>query len=217
VTEYETPTVPVGKGDAVVIESGALIVMENDFVAVCDPLSATRAVKLAVVAAVGIPLITPPADSVKPAGSVPDVVDHEYGGVPPVAVKLWEYIVPTSPAGKGDAVVIASGGGLIVMENDFVAVCDPLSATRAVMLAVVAVVGFPLMTPPVDSANPAGSVPDVMDHEYGGVPPVAIKVWEYVVPTVPVGKGDDVVIDSGGGAIVMENGLGVLCPAPSAT
>ena len=102
-------------------------------------------------------------------------------------------------------------------ENGFVAVCDPLSVTRTVKFAVVAVVGIPLITPPVESDKPAGSVPDAMVHEYCGVPPLAVKVWEYAVPTVPVGKGDDVVIDSGGGAIVMENGLGVLCPAPSAT
>jgi hypothetical protein len=29
---------------------------------------------------------------------------------------------------------------------------------------------------------------------------VAVNVWEYVVPTVPLGSGDDVVINNGGGA-----------------
>jgi hypothetical protein len=197
------------------------MVIENDFVAVCapgDPLSVTRTVKFAVVAVVGVPLITPlEEESVRPAGSAPDETDHAYGGVPPVAAKLTEYDVPTIPPGKGGAVVINNGGGLIVTENAFVAVCDPLSVTRTVKFAVVAVVGVPLITPPVDSDKPAGSVPDAMVHEYWGVPPVAVKVWEYAVPAVPVGKGDDVVIDTGGGAIVIENGLGVLCPAPSAT
>ena len=43
---------------------------------------------VAFTAAVGVPLITPPAERLNPAGSVPDVSDHVYGGVPPLAAKL---------------------------------------------------------------------------------------------------------------------------------
>ena len=65
-----------------------LIVRAKDFVAVCDALSATRTTKFAVPALPGTPLITPPAESVSPVGSVPDASVHEYGAVPPVAAKV---------------------------------------------------------------------------------------------------------------------------------
>lgn len=60
-------------------------------------------------AAVGFPLI-PPVDefSVKPVGKVPEVSDHVYGMVPPVAVNVCEYGVPTSPL-VSDRVNIVSG------------------------------------------------------------------------------------------------------------
>jgi hypothetical protein len=159
---------------------------------------------LTVAAVVGVPLITPAVDGVRPAGSAPDVMDHIYGGVPPVAAKLWEYAVPTVPFGRGDAVVIASGGGSTVSANDFVVICDALSRTRTVKFAVPAVVGVPVITPAADNVRPAGGVPDVTDHKYGGAPPLAAKLWEYAAPTMPFGRGDDVVIEIGG-MIVREN------------
>ena len=84
--------------------------------------------KFAATAVVGVPLIAAP-DSVRPAGSVPDVTDHVYGGVPPVAANVCEYAVPTVPFERGDGVVMVSGGGSIVMANCFVAVWDALSRT----------------------------------------------------------------------------------------
>ena len=154
--------------------------------------------KFAVTAEVGIPLITPAADNVRPAGGVPVVTDHAYGGVPPVAAKLCEYEVPTAPFGRGDAVVIESGGASTVRTNDFVVICDALSRTWTVKFAVPAVVGVPVIAPAADNVRPAGGVPDVTDHMYGGAPPEAAKLWEYAVPTMPFGRGDAVVIASGG-------------------
>jgi hypothetical protein len=50
---------------------------------------------VAFAAAVGVPLITPVEEfSVKPLGKVPDVSDHVYGLVPPVADNVCEYGVP---------------------------------------------------------------------------------------------------------------------------
>jgi hypothetical protein len=49
-------------------------------------------------------------------------------------------------------------------------------------------VGVPLITPVLDRLSPAGKVPVVIDHRYGIVPPVARRVAEYGVPTVPFGK-----------------------------
>jgi len=60
---------------------------------------------------VGVPLRMPAVDKVSPAGSVPDVTDQLYGGVPPLAANVWLYSVPTVPEGRGLAVSITSGGG----------------------------------------------------------------------------------------------------------
>jgi len=60
-----------------VIESGGgLIVSAKAFDAVCDALSVTLAVKFALPAVVGVPLITPAGLSASPAGSDPAVIDH---------------------------------------------------------------------------------------------------------------------------------------------
>jgi hypothetical protein len=85
--------------------------------------------KLAVPAVVGEPLITPAAENVRAAGKAPDVMDHKYGGVPPVADIVWEYVEPTVPAGKGEAVDTKSGGGFTVIEKALVPVREPLSVT----------------------------------------------------------------------------------------
>ena len=42
---------------------------------------------------------------------------HVYGGVPPVAAKLWEYDVPTIPTGREDPVDMAIGGTGELMVN----------------------------------------------------------------------------------------------------
>ena len=84
------PTAPTGRGDAVEIESGRLMVIGKVLDAVCDALSVTWTVKLEVPAADGVPLITPADDSVRPAGSAPAVTDQAKGGVPPVAVNVCE-------------------------------------------------------------------------------------------------------------------------------
>jgi hypothetical protein len=192
-------------------------VTENAFVAVCEPLSATRAVKFDVPAEVGVPLSTPAVDSVKPPRSVPDWIDHVNGGVPPLAVKVWEYATPTVPAGRGEELVIESVAAPMVRENALVAFCNKLSATWTVNVAAPAVVGVPLITPPEVSAKPAGNVPDVTDQVYGGVPPVAVKVWEYAAPIIPDGNGDAVVIESRTEPIVSENDFVAVCDALSAT
>ena len=75
----------VGGGAAVVI------VMLSVACAVCTGLleSVTRTVKLVVPVTVGVPEITPPVDSVNPAGNVePDTNVQLYGPVPPPAVNV---------------------------------------------------------------------------------------------------------------------------------
>src|ERR1035441_5039055 len=56
--------------------------------------STTFVVKLEVVAAVGVPLITPvELFSAKPAGSAPEMIENVNGAVPPVTENVEEYAV----------------------------------------------------------------------------------------------------------------------------
>ena len=87
--EYAVPTVPAGNDDEVIPKPGGLIVSDNAAVAEPDALSVTFTVKLAGPAVPGVPEIVSPA-SVKPAGSDPLAIDHEYGGNPPDAPSACE-------------------------------------------------------------------------------------------------------------------------------
>jgi hypothetical protein len=67
------------------------MVRVNCFVAVAGVVAESRTctVKVAAPLAVGVPEITPvEAFRVSPVGSVPTVIDHEYGVTPPVACKV---------------------------------------------------------------------------------------------------------------------------------
>ena len=154
-----------------------MIVNDSAAVAETDALSVTFTVKLLAPAVPGVPEIVPPADRVKPEGSDPTDTDHEYGGAPPLTLSTCEYIVPTTPAGS-DEVVMLNAGGLIVSDNAAVAETDALSVTFTVKLLVPAVSGVPEIVPPADRVNPVGSVPTDTDHEYGGVPPQALSACE---------------------------------------
>jgi hypothetical protein len=109
VWEYGVRFTPVGRGDAVVIAS--CIAIDNVLDAVCTgvPLSATCTIKLRFPALVGVPLITPELDSVRPAGKAPDVIVQLYGAVPPAANKVSEYAVPAMPVERGDVVLMETG------------------------------------------------------------------------------------------------------------
>jgi hypothetical protein len=76
------PTLPLGSS-VVVIFGGAVIVIDNTFVALPAALVALT-VKLEVPCAVGVPDITPAVDRLSPVGSVPLCNDHVIG-VEPVA------------------------------------------------------------------------------------------------------------------------------------
>jgi hypothetical protein len=117
---------------------------------------------------VGVPLIRPVAVfRVSPAGSVPTVSAHVYGGVPPVAASVWEYATPTCPSLR-DAVVIDSVVGAIVKVRFLVAFCVGLAesvARNVNAVFVTAVVGVPLIRPVLAfNVRPAGSVPAVSAH-----------------------------------------------------
>ncbi len=68
--------------------------------------------KLDVLAAVGVPEMTPLLGSrLRPEGKVPVARLQVYGGVPPEAAKVVLYGMPTMPAGNV-VVVTISGGAL---------------------------------------------------------------------------------------------------------
>jgi hypothetical protein len=77
---YELPLFPaVRLVDVIVNVLGAVPTVIDSFAdAVCagDALSFTATVKLDVPAFVGVPEITPPLESDRPAGSVPALTDH---------------------------------------------------------------------------------------------------------------------------------------------
>src|SRR5262245_4389838 len=78
----------VGLLGQIIVAVAALIVMLSALVTLCAP-AVTRTVKFDVPVAVGLPEITPEfAFNVRPAGSVPFVIAHVYGGVPPLAASV---------------------------------------------------------------------------------------------------------------------------------
>ena len=94
--------------------AAALIVKEKSFVAEAPLAPSTRTVKLEVPAVVGVPLRTPAADKLRPAGSVPGGTDQVYGIVPPVAVSVWLYAVSTAPAGSETVEIVGASAALTV-------------------------------------------------------------------------------------------------------
>src|SRR5262245_8915725 len=108
--------------------------------------------------------MTPAADNVRPAGNVvlPELRDHVYGGIPPLAARFSEYGMPIAPLGRGEDVSIESAG-VIVIENVLDAVCTPLSATCTVKLngSVAEFFGLPSILPPPDRFSPSGRDPEI--------------------------------------------------------
>ncbi len=205
VWEYATPTSPPGR-DVVVMVGSAAIVMDRVATGEMLPrLSLTVTPNDGAPAVVGVPLMTPlVAFRDNPAGSDPLLtVQLLYGGVPPLAPRVWEYATATSPPGSE---VVKMVTPVMAMDRFAVAVPPSLSVTVTVNEDVPVVVGVPLMTP-VDGARvrPGGSVPVLSAHVYGFVPPEAARVWEYATPTSPPGR--DVVVMVGPVPISMDNAL----------
>ena len=141
---------------------------------------------VALAAAVGVPLIRPvDAFNARPLGSVPEVSDHVYGVVPPVAVSVCEYAVPACPFGSDNFVIVKTVGVIVSVRLTFVVCAGELeSVTLNVSgVALIAAVGVPLIKPDEFSVKPPGNVPEVSVHVFGAVPPVAASVCEYGVPT----------------------------------
>ena len=77
-------------------------------VAVAKELSVTRTAKVETPVVVGVPVTAPDADSVSPAGRVPEMIDQVYGELPPVAVRVCEYPRAVAAGKSGEVVVMVS-------------------------------------------------------------------------------------------------------------
>lgn len=112
---------------------------------------------------------------------VPPVADHEtaFWDVSFATVAETERVCVTArPPRLGEIEIPTAVEEIVnVTLTDLLAGCAPESATWNVSGVLVTIcVGVPVIAP-VEAFNmrPAGSVPLVSDHIYGGVPPVAAK------------------------------------------
>jgi hypothetical protein len=140
--------------------------------------SVTVAVKLDVPLVVGVPEITPVLGvKLSPAGRLPEVIDQVYGAVPPLALRAVEKGVPEIPEGSvEDAIASWIAATTTDVAADVVWAGLLLSLTFAVKLNVPLAVGVPEITPvPLARLNPAGRLPEPIDHWYGAVPPFACR------------------------------------------
>ena len=109
-------------------------------------------------APVGVPLIRPVVGfRIKDAGSAPELMDHEYGLVPPLAVSVCEYAAPTVPLGR-DTVVTFKATGETIKEKSAETAELAESCTFMTIEDVPATVGVPVIVPVVEfKVSPAGS------------------------------------------------------------
>ena len=159
----------------------ATIVMLSDLLSVPVVLVAVT-VKLNVPAVVGVPEITPELERLSPDGGLPDHVI----GVVPVAVRVWEYAIPTVPLLR--VVVVIVGLAVTVTEKDSSSLyVVPWLRARIVKLNVPVAEGVPEINPLLESSSPVGKVP-LWRFQVNGAVPVACNCTLYAAPTVPLGK-----------------------------
>jgi hypothetical protein len=79
-----------------------------------DPESETVTANVDVPLAVGVPEMTPPDESVSPAGRLPEVIDQVYPGVPPLAESTVLYAVPLCAPGS-PLVLMATEDGCVAL------------------------------------------------------------------------------------------------------
>lgn len=84
--------------------------------------------------------------------------------------------MPTVSGGRLAVVTVIAA--LTTMESALVAVALTVSVARAVKFDAPDAVGVPVIAPLAASRdNPAGRLPEEMDHVRAPVPPVAASVW----------------------------------------
>jgi hypothetical protein len=120
--------------------------------------------------------------------------------VPPLAANCTLYAVPPVAAGRGDAVLIARLLTLIDKDAEAEALFE--SVTLIVKLNVPCAVGVPEMSTElvvlVPRDNPAGRLPDAIDHVNGAAPPVASTVALYAALVLPEARVVVVTVSTSG-------------------
>ena len=132
--------------------------------------SVTLTVKLDVPVAVGVPEMVPALGllKLKPVGSDPALMLQVYGGVPPMACKVWLYTLSILPPAS-DVVVTLNGGWITVMLKlaflvAAVGVCESVTVTVKFEVLLTVPLGVPEITPALLRLKPAGKLPAVMLH-----------------------------------------------------
>src|SRR5437879_2874501 len=147
--------------------AAVLMVTLNALAATMFALSVTCAINENTPAADGTPLSNPvwPPPTVPrviPGGRLPAAIVHALkGATPPLAASVWEYAMPTVPAGKDAVSIDRLPLAFIVTLNALVADAEALSATRTVKLNVPGDVGAPLIPPVADSVSPGGNAAEI--------------------------------------------------------
>src|SRR5512140_97058 len=100
-------------------------------------------VKPEVPAIVGVPESSPPEESVRPTGRLPEAKTKVYGAVPPVAERSWLYATPTVPVGSGEGAsrIVGHAGGFMTSAKSRLPVHPWESVAITVKLEVPAMVG----------------------------------------------------------------------------
>lgn len=191
----------------IVSVAGEIVSVRFTFI-VCagEPESVTLNVSgVAFTATVGVPLIKPADEfSARPPGKVPEMSVQVYGEAPPAAVSVCEYDAPTWPFARAAVVIISDAEEIVSVRLALIVCAGELESVTLNVnaVALTAAVGVPLIKPVNEfSARPPGKVPEMRVQVYGAVPPVAVNVCEYDVPTWPIAS-DAVVIISDAEEIV---------------
>jgi hypothetical protein len=146
----------------------------------------------------GVPEMIPLLLSVKPAGRLPPVTAQLYGGTPPVASSIWLYAVPSDPPGNVVVAIVNAGAAVTVIVIALLAELPASSVTSKVINALPAPVGVPVIAPVLLlKLKPKGSVPEVIVHRKGLVPPDSLITALYAVPAVAGGTVVVVIVGRG--------------------
>ena len=131
------------------------------------------------VGVVGVPLITPAALRLSPAGNMPDFTLHVRVPFAPVAVSVCEYGELTTPSFK-PIVLIARGETMLMLSarNAVLGVGDE-SVSVTTKLNVPTCVGVPEIVPEDESSvRPVGNAPLLTLQLVGEKPPKPLSVVE---------------------------------------
>jgi hypothetical protein len=101
--------------------------------------------------------------------------------VPPLALRLAEYAVPTVPFGKLVVATVSAGYPTTIDKLPLVPVSPYASVAFTVNVLVPGFVGVPVIAPALDRVNPAGNDPLLSAYVNVPAPPIAATAAEYAV------------------------------------